>query len=423
MTNGLYLADGIAVGVYGMTLSAAFCDISWTRRKRILMGVSMVVLLLFQGAIYLWADSDAIPYLYPLITHFPLILVLCALSRKYLWSPIAVLTAYLCCQLRRWLALLVVAACAGDLRTQYMVQIVITVPLLFLLLRFVAPSVRSIAQDTIAVQCRFGLIPALSYGFDYLTRIYTDLLAQGAPVAVEFMPFVCCVAYLIFVLRTSEERKLRSQLEQTQNSLNLQVSQAVREIASLRESQQRASTYRHDLRHHMQYLSSCIESGRLEQAQTYIHEVCSEIEAGKVVAYCENEAANLILSAFAGRAQERDIPIEIRADIPQNLKVSETDLCVLLSNALENALNACAKLKERGAECGVGVDAYEKKDRLFLQIVNSCESGVRFENGVPVTDRPGHGVGVGSICAIVERYGGIYTFSEQNGRFTLRCSL
>ena len=240
---------------------------------------------------------------------------------------------------------------------------------------------------------------------------------------MEFMPFVCSVAYLIFVLRTSEEKKLRSQLEQTQNSLNLQVSQAVREIASLRESQQRASTYRHDLRHHMQYLSSCIESGRLEQAQTYIHEVCSEIEAGKVVAYCENEAANLILSAFAGRAQERNIPIVVRADIPQKLKVSETDLCVLLSNALENALNACAKLKEHGAECGVEIDAYEKTDRLFLQIVNSCEGGVRFENGVPVTDRPGHGVGVGSICAIVERYGGIYTFSEQAGKFTLRCSV
>lgn len=423
MMNGLYLADGIAVGVFGMALSAAFCDILWTRRKRILMAVSMAVILLFQGAIYLWVDRNAILYLYPLITHLPLILVLCVLSGKYFWSPIAALTAYLCCQLRRWLALLVVAVCSGDLRMQYVAQIVITVPLFLLLLHFVAPSVRSIGQETVAVQCRFGLIPAVGYGFDYLTRIYTDLLAEGAPVAVEFMPFVCSVAYLIFVLRTSEEKKLRSQLEQTQNSLNLQVSQAVREIASLRESQQRASIYRHDLRHHMQYLSSCIESGRLEQAQTYIHEVCSEIESGKVVAYCENEAANLILSAFAGRAQEWDIPIVIRADIPQNLKVAETDLCVLLSNALENALNACAKLKEHGAECGVEVDAYEGMGRLFLQIVNSCESGVRFENGVPVTDRPGHGVGVGSICAIVERYGGIYTFSEQAGKFTLRCSV
>ena len=61
------------------------------------------------------------------------------------------------------------------------------------------------------------------------------------------------------------------------------------------------STYRHDLRHHMQFLAGCIENGRTEQALGYIRSVCSEIEAGKVTAYCENEAANLIFSAFADR--------------------------------------------------------------------------------------------------------------------------
>ena len=61
-----------------------------------------------------------------------------------------------------------------------------------------------------------------------------------------------CVVWPIwsFVLQTTQEQKLRSQLEQTQNSLNLQVAQAVREIDALRESQRKASTYRHDLRHH-----------------------------------------------------------------------------------------------------------------------------------------------------------------------------
>ena len=64
------------------------------------------------------------------------------------------------------------------------------------LLYFVAPAVRTIAGYKPAMQVRFGLIPAVGYLFDYLTRIYTDLLAQGTPAAVEFMPFVCCVAYL-----------------------------------------------------------------------------------------------------------------------------------------------------------------------------------------------------------------------------------
>ena len=117
------------------------------------------------------------------------------------------------------------------------------------------------------------------------------------------MPFVCCVAYLAFVLRSSAENETRLRLEQTQENLHLQVTQATREIASLRESERRASTYRHDLRHHMQYLAGCIENGRTEQAQAYIREVCAEIESQKVRVFCENETVNLIQ---IGRASCRE---------------------------------------------------------------------------------------------------------------------
>ena len=422
MMNGLYLADGIAVGVFGMALSAAFCDILWTRRKRILMAVSMAVTLLFQGAIYLWVDRNAIPYLYPLITHLPLILVLCVLSGKYLWSPIAALTAYLCCQLRRWLVLLVVAVCSGDLRMQYVAQIVITVPLFLLLLHFVAPSVRSIGQETVAVQCRFGLIPAVGYGFDYLTRIYTDLLAEGAPVAVEFMPFVCSAAYLLFLIHISKEQHARLRLEELKSNLDLQVHQAVREIEALRISQQKTRAYRHDLRHHLQYIAACIENEQYEQALQYIHSISAEIEASRVTVYCENEAANLILSSFADRAKAQHIPLAVHAVLPNQLPLAESDLCVLLSNALENAIHACSERAD-GVPGHIEVQAYEKAGKFFLQVVNDCTQPVQFSHGVPVSDRAGHGIGVHSICSIVERYGGVYSFSVRNQQFILRISL
>lgn len=47
----------------------------------------------------------------------------------------------------------------------------------------------------------------------------------------------------------------------------------------------------------------------------------------------------------------------------------------------------------------------------ILQIKNSCAGAPIFENGVPVSKEKGHGIGTRSICAIVERYGGVYTFS------------
>lgn len=423
LVNSISMINGVSVGVFGMLLSVAFCDIRWTRRKKLVIAGSMAGLLLLQGAVYYFMSPETVRYLYPVITHIPLAIVLSVVSKKCIWSVISVFTAYLCCQLRRWLALLVVAVASGDSMMQSVVEVVVTVPLLLILLRFVAPSVRMIAGYPMSMKCQFGLVPVLAYCFDYLTQTYTNLFSKGAPVVAEFMSFVCSAAYLVFVLRTSKEQQIRSQLEMAQENLNLQVVQAVREIEHLRQSQQQASTYRHDLRHHMQYLLACMENNQNEKAQAYIHEICSEIEANKVINYCENEAANLVFSAFVGRAEVQDIKITIHAEIPYIIPVSETDLCVLLSNALENALHSCQKIKAKGLPANIEVTVYEKSRKLFFQIVNSCGSDVVFEKGIPVTDRPGHGIGVRSICALVERYRGMYTFETQGNKFILRVSL
>ena len=130
-----------------------------------------------------------------------------------------------------------------------------------------------------------------------------------------------------------------------------------------------ASTYRHDLRHHLQYLSACIENGRTEAAQEYIHSVCAEIEASKVNVYCENEAANLILSSFAARAQHDGIDFRVHAAIPLILPLPDSDLCVLFSNALENALHAGQhQLGDQvgtGGQCG---QRHAAAQRLTVQL-------------------------------------------------------
>lgn len=419
----IYLLNLISVSIFGIILSAAFCDIIWTRKKYLIFAIGTAVNFVLQAIVYFEIDLATVHSLYPLITHLPLFLTLCVLSKKRLWPLISVLSAYLCCQIRRWLALLIVAVSSGGSMTQNIAELLLTLPLLVFLVYFAAPSVRSLSHYTVSVQCQFGLIPALYYAFDYLTRIYTDWLEQGTLVAVEFMPFVCSVAYLIFVLRISEEERVRLRLEQTQEILNLQIAQSVREIKAMRESQHQASIYRHDLRHHAQYLSTCLENGRLEQAQTYIQKICSEIETQTLIVFCENEAANLVFSAFTGRAREYGIALDIKAKIPPNIPVSENDLCVLLSNALENALHACQKLKEKGLPGTIEVSAYEKNGSFFFQIINSCDSDITFSHGIPISKNPGHGIGVRSICAIVEHYGGIYTFKTKDGQFILQMIL
>lgn len=423
MAFALSLLNNISVSLYGSILSASFCDAITSRRKKIFFICAMLCLPFVQGIAYiLWGD-EFVRKIYPLVVHVPLFFILAFMTKRALWPFFSILMAYLCCQLRRWIALFIVSIFSGGKPMLDLVELIVTVPLLLLLLRFAAPVIRPLSGYNAKMQCQFGVIPLLYYVFDYTSTVYTNLLSNGGPVFVEFMPFVCCAAYLSFLLYNSTVEHSRNELRETQKTLSIQLKQAVREIDSLRESQTLASQYRHDMRHHLQYVSTCIKNGQEEQALSYMSGICKEIEAQKVVRYCENEAANLILSSFASRAAKAGIQMNIKGSFPASTRLSDSDLCVLLSNALENAINACKPLASSGIHCVIDVQFYNKDDRLFLQIENPFQKPIVFENQIPVSHEPGHGMGIQSICAIVDHYGGIYTFLTQDQHFILRLSI
>lgn len=423
MSSWISVLNGGAVSIFGSLLSASFCNVLDTKRNRCIFGGCMILFLVMQGVATVFFENSFMQQIYPLIMHLPLLLVLYIFTKRLLWSVISILSAYLCCQLRRWVALFVVEIFSGGMVMQDAVEFVITFPMLLLLIHFVSPNIQQQSGYPAKIQFQFGVVPALYYVFDYLTRVYTDFLYSGSPVVVEFMPFVCCALYLVFLLYNSAKERARNELEQVQKSLDIQLTQAVREINALRESQTLAKQYRHDLRHHLQYVSSCIENGQEDTAQIYISGICKEIEAQAVQHYCENEAANLILSAFMGRAQKAGIHMNVNGTLPAFITVSDSDLCVLLSNALENALHACQSFVAEGKEGYIDVQFYEREGKFFLQVINPCGDNIRFEKGIPVTDQPGHGIGIQSICAIVERHKGVYNFLIKNGEFILRLSL
>lgn len=111
--NALTVPNGVAVALFGIALSAAFCDIHWTKKNCIILAVGSAAMLLMQALITYMDSWTAMQETYPLITHLPLAIILSVLSGKLLWPTISVLAAYLCCQLRRWVALLVIAMVPG----------------------------------------------------------------------------------------------------------------------------------------------------------------------------------------------------------------------------------------------------------------------------------------------------------------------
>ncbi len=423
MSYWLPLIDGVAVSIFGYVLSASFCDVLNSRKKRLVFFLSSAALLLIQGVICFFWDIELLRKIYPIVTHLPLTLILYAMTSRLLWSTISVFFAYLACQLRRWISLFVVAFVSDIPYMQSAVQLIVTLPLILILLRFVSPSIRNLSQQPTKLQLQFAIIPVLYYIFDYFNIIFSDSIIRDNPVVVEFMSFVCCLAYLVFLVYNSIQVQKRVELQQSKKILDVQVSQSLREINTLRESQRLARQYRHDLRHHLQYLLICIENGRINQAQRYISDIYQEIDAQKLERYCDNEAVNLILSSFVGRAKKHSVDMNIHGILPAEIKVSDNDLCVLLSNALENALHACMNIKGENEQRTIDVRFYERDDKIFIQVSNTCKENVLFKDGIPISARPEHGIGVQSICAIAQRYDGLCTFIVQDEQFILRVSL
>lgn len=112
----------------------------------------------------------------------------------------------------------------------------------------------------------------------------------------------------------------------------------------------------------------------------------------------------LFLPAFHLQSQRQGAVLTVDASLPNDVAISDTELCSLLSNGLENALHAVADLpadrKQISLYCGV------RQNKLLIEIRNPCAGPIAMRDGLPVSDREGHGYGCRSIQAIAQRNGG-----------------
>ena len=113
--------------------------------------------------------------------------------------------------------------------------------------------------------------------------------------------------------------------------------------------------------------------------------------------------------------------LNISAKIPKNITISDTELCSLLSNALENALHAAQQMEEQ--ERWVELYCGMKRNNLLIEVKNPYGGVVEMQDGVPVSRQAGHGYGCRSILAIAQQQHGHCSFEASSGLFTLQVIL
>jgi sensor histidine kinase regulating citrate/malate metabolism len=266
-----------------------------------------------------------------------------------------------------------------------------------------------------------GCVPLFYYLFDYVTTIYTDVLYRGTKWAVQFMPSTVSVFYFVFIILYYAETQKQAALQRERDMLDSQFRQAQTEFVSLRQLQQNAAAYRHDMRHHFSLLQGLASEERIEEIKEYLRTARSDMDAITPTRFCENETVNLILSAFATKAKQSGILLTVEARLPDSLPLSDTELCSLLSNAMENAIHACEKIADSNKR-NIQLRVYSKNTKLCLDIRNCYQIEPLFEQGLPVSKDQGHGFGTKSMVHIVEKHGGVFQFSVKDGWFIFQAT-
>lgn len=357
---------------------------------------------------------------YPLLIHIPLIIILYFIFKqnKYI-SVISVISAYLLCTPRKWFGTAASYFFNCSPVAAYVAAIAVTIPFLIIVVKYISPYMVRLKYESRAVLAVFLILPLAYYVLEYAFTVYTDLLYTGGAVILEFVDSFIVLLYVVFSLLTVEILRQKGKAERENLMLSVAASHAQKELTRIYNAEKQTAIYLHDLRHHMNFIRGCIEENRNEEAKSYINEICSRIESCSVLRYCKNEAVNIILSYYAEKAREKNINISVNVTAEDFSRFQPTDLCSLISNALENAVHGCEKT-ENGY---IKVKIYEKNKKLCINIANSLCENIVFENHMPVAKNAGHGIGVKSMASVVEKYGGVYGFFADGNEFRFQVSM
>lgn len=426
MTQLLEIMNYTLLLSFGSIVSVSFAGYEKTVRNRKAILLLVLLILSLQLTSYFMAGLAVTARLYPLITHVPNVLFIEHFMKKpRSIAIVSVLTAYLCCQPPNWFG--VSMGFLWNNTVAFHIGYSLGLLIMFYLInRFVASSVNQVISYSHRSLFLFGSFPLLYYVFDYTTTIYTGFLYSGAKIVVEFFPSVLSMFYIIFIIAYCNEMQKRNRLKLDNLMLETKFEHAANVIFTLQQVQNQTAIYRHDMRHHLALLYSFLKAGEPEKAMEYIRQTQNEIDSITPVRYCENITINLILSAFATKAEQKGVALNIDAVVPESLPFPDTEICTLLANGLENAVAAAASGSESDRESNppiVRINCHVHKNNLLMLIENTLYGQAEIKNGLPYTHKEGHGFGVKSIAMLVDRHKGYYSYSVNEGVFILKIVL
>lgn len=261
----------------------------------------------------------------------------------------------------------------------------------------------------------FWILPLLFIGLNLFMRpIHPELLYQGRMmqgyIALALLALLLLLYTMFYLIAESFNRNDR--LRQENQFLSMQQAR----YDSLRTAIAETREARHDMRHHFAALQNLAGQQKWESLEKYLSDAQESVpDAG--LDLCDNAAADSVASHYGLLCRKQGIPFSFELDLPGALPVPEFDLCLVLSNLLENALEA--SLRTAPSRRQIKARAYlHSGHMLLLTVENSFDGEIREKGGVfQSSKRKGDGIGIQSVRRIADKNGGYSRFSHEGGVF------
>lgn len=313
--------------------------------------------------------------------------------------------------------------CAGDrLKVTvilHIVTILCTFPFLcFFMERKIRPMIE---MESIMPYWRMlWTIPA---SFCAIYRVYIFPTKALTPLsetwAEQFWPFIWIIGtnlcFLIILLMLSETAQM-VELKERLYTMDLRFALQKEQYKMIQNSIETARRSRHDIRHHMLVIKGYLDNKNYDGMYKYLNQYFKQQEEEVYCMVCENAAADVILQHWTKRARRIGVKVTLAVDLPAALPVPESDVCIVLSNLLENAVEACEK--QQGSQQFIDVKAAVAGNQLIIMVRNSYQGDIQCDNGLFASSKhQGSGIGIESVRGVASRYHGNAKFTYYNHIF------
>lgn len=181
----------------------------------------------------------------------------------------------------------------------------------------------------------------------------------------------------------------------------------------------------HDIDRHFSLISSLAGNGEYEELKRYLEHAGYDFKKTKETYLCENKLINAILTEKISEAKGMGINIKFAGNLPEKLNIQGNDLCSLLVNMLDNAIEACGKIPE-GNEKKIDISIRMKNDFIYFGVSNSSLVATAMAGEEFVTskeDKAKHGYGISIMRRIARKYNGAFDVIISENSFFVKAAL